>query len=92
MASVMLSTVDNPYNPFTHFQDWYNFDTRAGYHTTSFLARIVNSSDELSEPDQERAIEFAIDEIVKENILGLYVKVVDPNIEGDISEPLDSFG
>lgn len=91
MTAVMLSTVDNPYNPFTHFQDWYNFDARAGYNTPSFLARVVNTSDELSEPDQERAIEFAIDEIVKENVLGLYVKIFDSNSDGDISESLDPF-
>lgn len=75
MALHMLTTVDNPYDPFTRFDEWYSWDAAAGYHTPSFLARIVKSSDELSEADQDLAIERAIDEIVKENVLGLYRKV-----------------
>ncbi len=71
----MLTTVDNPYDPFTQFDEWYAFDTRSGYNTSSFLARIVLTSDELSEADQSLAIEHAIDEIVNENVNGMYKKV-----------------
>lgn len=72
----MLTTVDNPFNPSTHYNDWFAFDERAGYKTTSLLARVVRTSNELSDTDQDLAIEEAIDEIVKENPLGLYRKVV----------------
>jgi hypothetical protein len=75
MAEAMLTTVDNPYDPFTQYDDWYTFDRRMGYHTPSFLARIVITSDELSDADQAEAIEAAIDEIVRENVLGIYKKV-----------------
>jgi hypothetical protein len=75
MAEHMLTTVDNPFDPFTQFDEWYAFDQRQGYNTTEFLARIVRSSNELSEADQDLAIEQGIDEIVKENVLGLYRKV-----------------
>lgn len=71
----MLTTVDNPYNPFTHFNEWLAYDTFMGYHTNGLLARIVSISDELSDVDQEVAIQQAIDEIVRENVLGLYKKV-----------------
>lgn len=71
----MLTTVDNPFDPFTQFDEWYTFDTNAGYDTLSFLARITQDSFELSEPDQALAIQLAIDEIVNENVLGLYRKV-----------------
>ncbi len=46
-----------------------------GHHTPGYLARIAVVSDELSEADQSRAIELAIDEIVSENINGLSKKV-----------------
>lgn len=75
MIEHMLTTVDNPWNPFTHFDEWYAYDEACGYHTTSFLARIVRTSDELSDADQSLAIEQAIDEIVEENVNGLYQKV-----------------
>ena len=78
-TSHMLTTTDNPWNPFTHWDEWYAFDEGAGYHTCSYLARITVTSDEISEADQDQAIEDAIDEIVKENILGIYRKVEDPS-------------
>jgi uncharacterized protein Yka (UPF0111/DUF47 family) len=78
MAVHMLSTMDNPYNPFTHFDEWFEFDERAGYHTTQYLARLTRSSPDLSDADQSVAIENAIDEIVRENINGMYKKVPAP--------------
>ena len=75
MTLHMLTTVDNPYDPFTQFDEWYQYDQRMGYDTSGFLARIVKTSDELSEADQDVAIENAIDEIVEYNVLGLYRKV-----------------
>ena len=71
----MLTTVDNPFNPFTQFDEWYGYDFRQGYNTPSFLARIVRTADGLSEADQDAAI----DEIVTENVLGLYKKVSEPS-------------
>jgi hypothetical protein len=72
----MLTTIDNPWDPFTHFREWFAFDTQHGYHTSAFLARVVRSSHDLSQADQDQAIEQAIDEIVKLNLLGVYKKVI----------------
>lgn len=71
----MLTTIDNPFNPFKQYDEWYAYDEEKGYHTCSYLARITKSSDELSQADEDLAIENAIDEIIKENILGIYKKV-----------------
>lgn len=75
MFNHMLTTVDNPFDPFTQWDEWFDFDAASGYHTPSFLARIAKSSDEITDPDQDLAIEQAIDEIVAENVLGVYRKV-----------------
>lgn len=71
----MLTTIDNPFNPFTQFREWYEFDVANGYHSSSLLARIVNTSNELSELDQTIRINLAIDEIIRENISGRHKKV-----------------
>lgn len=71
----MLSTLDNPYDPFTEFDQWDAYDRQMGYNTTAFLARVVVTSDELSLADQAVAIDTAIDEIVRENVSGMYIKV-----------------
>lgn len=75
MKRCMLTTTDNPYNPFTQFDDWLRFDEDKGYHTCAYLARIATTSDELSDADQALSNEQAIDEIVEFNLLGLYKKV-----------------
>lgn len=75
MARHMLTTIDNPFNPVTEFDPWYQFDTQAGYHTSAYLARVLSTSDEMSETDQDLALEQAIDEIIRENILGIYRRV-----------------
>lgn len=73
---VMLTTADNPFNPFTQFDEWQKFDESKGYYTCAYLARIVKTSDELSETDEALAIRQAIDEIVRLNVLGIYKKVI----------------
>ena len=75
MSQTMLTTIDNPFDPFTQWEDWYAFDEAKGYHTCGYLARIAKSSDELSQIDEDLAIQVAIDEIIKLNVLGIYRKV-----------------
>lgn len=75
MGNSMLTTTDNPFNPFTQWDEWLAFDTRMGYGTLNYLARVTTTSDSLSPADQAQAIELAIDEIVEMNILGIYEKV-----------------
>jgi len=71
----MLTTVDNPFDPFTRFDEWHAYDVQMGYNSAAFLARITQSSSDLSEADQSLAIQNAIDEIVKENVSGMWTKV-----------------
>lgn len=74
-SEFMLTTVDNPFDPFTQFDEWLAFDIKKGYNTSAFLARIARVSNDLSLADQEKAIQDAIDEIVEENVLGIWKKV-----------------
>lgn len=70
-----LTTVDNPFDPFTQFDQWFTYDKRLGYNTPGLLARITIMSDDLSEIDQTHAVQLAIDEIVRENVFGVHRKV-----------------
>ena len=75
MNDVMLTTIDNPFDPFTQWDEWKRFDEDMQYYTCEYLARIAKTSDDLSDADNESAIEDAINEIVSLNILGVYRKV-----------------
>jgi hypothetical protein len=71
----MLTTLDNPYNPFTQFDEWYAFDESEQYCTCEYLARVAKSSPELSDVDQDIAIDLAMNEILQFNLTGNYIKV-----------------
>lgn len=77
MAAVWVTTLDNPYDFFTHFDEWYAFDIEKGYNTCAYMARIAKASNEMSEAEYDREIEDAVDEIVKMNLTGNYRKVYD---------------
>lgn len=74
-SNVMITTFDNPYNPFTNFNEWFMFDVEKGYYTCNYLARIVNITDDMNMKEEEAEIERAIDEIILYNPLNIYKKI-----------------
>lgn len=72
----MLTTKDNPYNPFDNFDSWYMFDMDKGYNSSAYLDRIARTSDALSNEENMAEIERAIDEIILYDVQDLYRKVV----------------
>lgn len=89
-TSYMLTTVDNPYNPFTQFDEWFAYDQNMGYNTCSYLSRIATTSDDISDEDNAIAINDAINEIIYYNVLGIYQKVSKENFEEMKARPLSS--
>lgn len=75
MAKAMLTTVDNPFNPFNQFDSWLSYDMDHGYGTCAYLARIARTSDQLSDAENDREVERAIDEILKYDFANMYKKV-----------------
>ncbi len=75
MMRASLTTLDNPYDPVDDFDNWYKFDMDHGYSTCSYLARVARTSDQLTDAENEREVNRAIDEIVKYDMSGLYIKV-----------------
>ena len=71
----MLTTFDNPYDPFEDFTSWLLFDHEKGYNTCNYLARIAKTSDELSDQENNKEIERAIDEIIYYDPFNMYKKV-----------------
>lgn len=74
IKETMLTTIDNPFDPFTQFDEWRAYDESKHYNSCAYLARVTTTSNDLSEADEALAIETAIDEIVSLNVLGLYKK------------------
>ena len=74
-SECMLTTFDNPYDPFEDFTSWLLFDNEKGYNTCNYLARIAKTSDELSDQENNKEIERAIDEIIYYDPFNMYKKV-----------------
>lgn len=81
--SVMITTVDNPFDPFTQFDEWYSFDMEKGYNTCSYLARIAKTSDQLSDYLNNLELERAIDEIIEYDFMKIYKKVYETEQTND---------
>lgn len=73
--SCMLTTFDNPFDPFEQFTSWFLFDTEKGYNSCSYLARISRTSDQFTEEENDKEVERAIDEIIKYDFRNIYKKV-----------------
>ena len=71
----MLTTFDNPFDPFEQFTSWLLFDDEKGYNTCGKLARIVELSEDMSQKEIDEATEKAIDEIIKYDFMNIYKKV-----------------
>lgn len=71
----MLTTFDNPFDPFEQFVQWRLFDLEKGYNTCEYLARTVQFSDDMSQKEIDLENERAIDYIIKIDPLNIYKKV-----------------
>lgn len=72
-----LTTKDNPYNPFTEWDKWLNYDMNH-YNCSAYLARVAMINDDsMSQEEIDEETERAIDEIIANDFLNVYKKVVE---------------
>ena len=69
MKDKMLTTYDNPINPFENFSLWWKFDLRLGHDCCGTLAREALTSDVFSDEQNRKAIHDAMDYIVSKEPL-----------------------
>lgn len=63
-TDVMLTTYDNPFNPFKDFDRWWKEDLLLGHDCCGLLARVANTSDIASDDVNDERIIEAMNEIV----------------------------
>lgn len=72
---VNITTIDNPFDPFDDFYNWFDYDVEKGYYTCQLLARFAKTNDLMTDQEEEEAIEEAIDRIIEFDPLNIYIKV-----------------
>lgn len=73
-----LTTNDNPYNPFTQFNEWFLYDVEQGYNTCGYLARIAQFTDDMTDRERDIEKDRAMNKILKNDFLNIYKKVQRP--------------
>lgn len=87
MAECLITTMDNPFNPFTQCYAWYHYDTEVmHYNTWSMLAADYVSSARVDDEIVDKEITNLMDDFVQRNPLGIHVKIYD--YEADTLIPL----
>ena len=70
-----LTTFDNPFDPFEQFTSWFLFDVEKGYNTVSYLARIAQLSDDMTQKEEIEESNRAIDKIIEHDFMNIYKRV-----------------
>lgn len=85
VAAHMLTTTDNPYDPFNNFNDWYSYDRDLARQQSrpdclsyqAYIASRNGLSSQMPELMYQRIIEETIQEIVDLNVTGKYMMVTE---------------
>jgi hypothetical protein len=75
----LLTTFDNPYDPFTQNALWQLFDKDKGYNTLDYLARVIKLSPEMTQKEEDAAYDEAVDTIIANDFLNIYKRVFRQN-------------
>lgn len=76
MKSYLLTTVDNPYHPIDQYDKWRQFDMERGYYTEQRLAKVAAISHSLTDLENQRNINAAIDDFIRLDELNIWKRIV----------------
>lgn len=74
----MLTTTDNPFNPWIDFDTWYAEDIRLGHDTCGYLDRVMTGSSALTQGENDVSYNDACNDIIRLDPTGLYTKIKKP--------------
>ena len=70
----MLTTFDNPYDPFEEFTLWDLYDKQMGYNTSERLMRLANITDDMSEVEINAEVDRAMDRLIEIDFTNTFIK------------------
>lgn len=85
----MLTTIDNPFDPFEQFTSWFLFDVEKGYDSCGRLMRIAKLEDDMTQKEIDEEVERAIDEIIKYDFMNVYKKVTNNIKDVDTEDTIE---
>lgn len=70
-----LTTMDNPWNPFTHPKEWLQYDIDHGYNTDRWIAYFCDATNEFFDEMRDLEIDYAMNKVLEVNPFGLHIKI-----------------
>ena len=81
MADYMVTTIDNPWNPFVHYHEWLSYDMQHGYFTDQWMYVLTKTSNDLRPEEIEEQIDAGVTRLLEIDPYGLHVKVYEDEAE-----------
>jgi hypothetical protein len=76
--NLVLTTIDNPYNPKTDYDNWKSYDSDNEYNTEEFVARLLSMEVGFDMDDDMKMNELTnkvINEILEHDMTKMYILV-----------------
>ena len=78
----LLTTTDNPYDPFEDFSKWDAFDREKGHNTCDLIGRLSQLSDDMTQREEEAEYDRVVDFIIYHDPHDKYKKIYRQNATG----------
>ena len=70
-----LTTVDNPYDRNENFEMWFLWDVNHGYNTVDLEIQQANLTYDMTEDEENEAIDNAINKIMSNDLFSIYKRI-----------------
>ena len=81
MKDCMVTTMDNPENPFTHFSRWLEYDITHGYNTLGLWGYFTEASSLMDDDEYDYEAELGIDKLLENSFYGLHYRLFEENAD-----------
>lgn len=78
MKDKMLTTIENPFNPFKNFENWLKFDREKNHFTLELIDRFTLSRTSFTEEFDRMMYDWALEDIIESDFEGKY-RIVNEN-------------
>lgn len=73
-SEFMLTTVDNPYDPFEQFAQWDLYDKEKGHNTCSLIARLSHMTYDMTQKEENDEYDRVVEAIIQRDPFDKYKK------------------
>jgi hypothetical protein len=78
----MLTTFDNPYNPFDYFTLWQMFDKEKGYDSCERLMRLANIEEGMTQLEIDTEVDRAMTVLISNDFTNTFERVTEDDFDG----------